>query len=445
MEEINASLPVDCRLYRQDLAGSRAHCEMLMHQNIITVSDGRQILDGLARIEAEIAGGEFPFDTALEDIHMNIEHRLHALIGSAAGRLHTGRSRNDQVALDLMLWVREACGEVCQALTDVIGVLVDQAEAHADLPMPGFTHLQVAQPITLGHYLLAFVEMLGRDRGRFEDAAQRMDGCPLGAAALAGTSFPLDRKMTARALGFQRPASNALDAVASRDFVCEYLGAGSILAVHLSRLAEDLVLYSSDGFGFVKLPESFTTGSSIMPQKRNPDAAELVRAKPGRVIGALHQVLMILKGLPMAYAKDLQEDKSATFEAHDALMLSLRAMAAMVQGLEPVPERMRALLERGYPTATDLADWLVRTQGVAFREAHRITGEIVALAERQGCSLEALDLALMRTVDARLTAEVYDVLTLEASLASRSSYGGTAPAQVRHAVKDARRRFLRKG
>ncbi|MBX6321025.1 MAG: argininosuccinate lyase [Rhodospirillaceae bacterium] len=438
MERINASIDFDRRLYAQDIAGSQAHAAMLVRQGIISAEDGAAIARGLERIKTEIESGAFAFKTALEDIHMNIEARLAELVGAPAGRLHTARSRNDQVATDLRLWVRDAIDAQDSALKDLMRALLDQAERHAATVMPGLTHLQAAQPVTFGHHMMAYVEMFARDRGRLADCRRRLNECPLGAAALAGTAFPIDRYATAAALGFDRPAGNSLDAVSDRDFALEFLAAGAILAVHLSRLAEEIVLWLSDGFRFVRLSDAFTTGSSIMPQKRNPDAAELVRAKAGRVTGALAGLLVVLKGLPLAYDKDMQEDKEPVFDAADTLMLCLAATTGMVRDLEVDVAAMRAAAERGFITATDLADWLVRRLGLPFREAHRVTGAIVRKAEEKGCRLAELSLEEMRAVEAGIDASVYEVLDVDRSVASRTSYGGTAPDNVRRAVASAR-------
>ncbi len=442
MEQINASIGFDKRLYAQDIAGSKAHCEMLVAQGIIDDADGRAILDGLDRVRAEIEAGEFTFKTALEDIHLNIEARLRELIGEAAGGLHTARSRNDQVATDFRLWVRDAIDGLEAAAQDLQAALIDQAEAHAATIMPGFTHLQTAQPITVGHHLLAYVEMFGRDRGRLRDARARLNDSPLGAAALAGTSFPIDREATAAALGFDRPMANAMDAVSDRDFALEFLAAGAITAVHLSRLGEEIVLWCSAPFGFASLGDGFTTGSSIMPQKRNPDAAELIRAKAGRVLGALTALATVMKGLPLAYAKDMQEDKEPVFDAADALALSLAAAAGMVRDLRFDAARLLEATQAGFATATDLADWLVRSLGMPFRDAHHVTGTLVKMAEDRGCDLADLALADMRAVESRITDDVYAALRLEDAVASRASHGGTAPARVLEAVAAARGRFL---
>ena len=431
MRRINASIDIDRRLAGEDLAGSRAHAAMLADTGVIGRDDEQAIQRGLSLIEAEIAAGAFPFREELEDIHMNVEARLTELIGPAAGRLHTARSRNDQVALDFRLWVREACDRSAASLRDLQRALTRRAEETADALMPGFTHLQPAQPVTFGHHLMAYVEMFGRDAGRFEDARARMNECPLGAAALAGTSFPIDRHATARALGFDRPTANSLDSVSSRDFALEALSAAAICATHLSRLAEEIVIWMTPGFGFITLSDAFTTGSSIMPQKRNPDAAELIRAKVGRILGSLVNLAVVMKGLPLAYGKDMQEDKPPTFEAFDALELSLAAMTGMINDLTPNRVAMAAAAGAGFSTATDLADWLVRRLGLPFREAHHITGRAVSRAEALGVDLADLPLADLQTLEPRVSAEVYQVLTPAASVASRMSHGGTAPAQVR--------------
>ncbi len=431
MEEINASIGFDQRLAAQDIAGSKAHAAMLAATGIISPDDAAAIIGGLDRIAGEIEAGHFTFSRALEDIHMNVEARLAELIGEAAGRLHTARSRNDQVALDFKLWIRETLGAIDHALKDLQLALAEKAFTHADMVMPGFTHLQSAQPVTFGHHLMAYVEMIGRDRGRFEDARKRLNESPLGAAALAGTSFPIDRDAVAAALGFERPTANSLDSVSDRDFVLESLAAASICAVHLSRFAEEIVLWATPQFGFASLSDKFTTGSSIMPQKRNPDAAELVRGKTGRVIGGLVGLLTVMKGLPLAYSKDMQEDKEGTFAALDALALTIAATAGMVRDLKPNAARMAKAAGSGYSTATDLADWLVRVVGMPFRQAHHVTGRIVALAAETGVTLEDLPLDVMRQVEPRITLQVLDVLSPEKSVASRTSYGGTAPANVR--------------
>ena len=442
MQQINASIDTDRRLYAQDIAGSRAHAAMLVRQGIISQSDGEAIRDGLDRIEGEIAGGRFDFKIALEDIHMNVEARLAELIGGTAGRLHTARSRNDQIATDFRLWLRQAIDDLGVALRDLIAALIDRAEEHAATIMPGFTHLQLAQPVTFGHHLLAYVEMLGRDGGRLADARRRLNESPLGAGALAGTSFPIDRHMSAAALAFARPMANSMDAVASRDFALEFLSAGAILATHLSRFAEELVLWTSESYRFVALGDAFTTGSSIMPQKRNADAAELVRGKAGQAIGALIQLLIVMKGLPLTYSKDMQEDKPPVFLVNDNLHLSLAAMAGMVRDLRVNAAAMRQACDKGFITATDLADSLVRHLDLPFREAHHITGSLVRLAEERGCSLAELPLAEMRRIEPRINEEMRGALSVEVAVESRTSFGGTAPANVRRAVAAARERFL---
>lgn len=435
MQAINVSIGFDKRLAAQDLAGSRAHAAMLLKTGVITSEDEAAIQGGLATILAEIEAGTFPFRDEYEDIHMNVEARLRELIGPAAGRLHTARSRNDQVALDFRMWVRDACDRTAGQIKALQAALLAKAEQHADAVMPGFTHLQPAQPVTFGHHLMAYVEMFGRDASRFADARARMNESPLGAAALAGSPFPIDRHMTAQALGFARPTANSLDSVADRDFALESLAAGAICATHLSRLAEEIVIWMTPQFGFIKLSDAFTTGSSIMPQKKNPDAAELVRAKVGRLLGSFTQLTVVMKGLPLTYSKDMQEDKVPTFEAFDALELSLRAMAGMVADLEPVREKMAAAAGAGYSTATDLADWLVRELNLPFRDAHHVTGAAVKQAEALGVGLSDLPLSDLQALDGRITASIYDVLTPEASVASRRSYGGTAPDQVRAQIK----------
>ena len=435
MQAINVSIGVDRRLWAQDLAGSRAHCRMLAAQKIITGADAEAILGGLDAIEAEIRDGTFPFRDQFEDIHMNVEARLAELVGEPSGRLHTARSRNDQVATDFRLWVRAACDAAIDQLKGLQSALLVRAEQHAGDLMPGFTHLQPAQPVTFGHHLMAYVEMFGRDAARFADARARMNENPLGAAALAGSPFPIDRHLTAAELGFDRPMGNSLDAVSDRDFALESLAAASICAGHLSRLAEEIVIWMTPQFGFIRLSDAFTTGSSIMPQKKNPDAAELVRAKVGRLLGSFTQLTVVMKGLPLTYSKDMQEDKVPTFEAFDALELSLLATAGMVADLEPNREKMAAAAGAGYSTATDLADWLVRELNLPFRDAHHVTGAAVKKAEELGVGLEGVPLSDLQALDARITASIYDVLTPEASVASRRSYGGTAPDQVRAQIK----------
>ncbi len=431
MEAINASIGFDRRLYAQDIAGSRAHAAMLAATGIITDKDAEAIREGLLTVLSEIEAGEFPFSAELEDIHMNVEARLKEIIGEPAGRLHTARSRNDQVATDFRLWVREQIDAAVEGLTALIRALLTQAEAGADWVMPGFTHLQVAQPVTWGHHMMAYVEMFGRDISRLEDARARLNECPLGAAALAGTSFPIDREMTARALGFDRPAANSLDAVSDRDFALEFLSAASICAMHLSRLAEELVIWSSAQFRFVTLSDRFSTGSSIMPQKKNPDAAELIRAKIGRIFGANVALMMVMKGLPLAYSKDMQEDKEQVFDAADNLMLALAAMEGMVRDMTANREALREAAATGFSTATDLADWLVRELNLPFREAHHVTGRLVAMAESSGCDLPDLSLDEMKSAHPGITNAVFGVLGVENSVASRTSYGGTAPQNVR--------------
>ena len=441
MEEINASVEFDKRLAGQDLAGSRAHAAMLAKQGIISAEDAEAIDSGLSQIAAEIEAGTFTFSRALEDIHLNIESRLAEIIGPAAGRLHTARSRNDQVATDFRLWVREASARAEEGLKALQRALLAQAEKHADTIMPGFTHLQPAQPVTFGHHCLAYVEMFGRDRQRFAAAQVRMNESPLGAAALAGTPFPIDREATAKALGFERPMRNSLDAVASRDFALDFQAAASIAAVHLSRLAEEIVIWASPSFGFVKLSDAFSTGSSITPQKKNPDAAELVRAKIGRILGSFVALTVVMKGLALAYAKDLQEDKEQVFQASDALDLSLAAMAGMVDDLTANKDKMRAAAEGGFPTATDLADWCVRELGTPFREAHHIAGSIVKRAEELGVTLDKVPLAEMQKIEKRITKDVFAVLPLEASVNARTSFGGTAPVRVKEQVQFWRERL----
>ncbi|WP_375254176.1 argininosuccinate lyase [Yoonia sp.] len=434
MEAINASIGYDRRLAPQDIAGSRAHAAMLAATGIISDSDAEAIREGLLTVLSEIETGDFPFSTALEDIHMNVEARLRDLIGEPAGRLHTARSRNDQVAVDFRLWVRDQCYQADEALAALQLALLGQAEAGADWVMPGFTHLQTAQPVTWGHHMLAYVEMFARDRSRFADARKRMNTSPLGAAALAGTSFPIDRQMTAEALGFDRPMANSLDAVADRDFALEFLASASICAMHMSRLAEELVIWSSAQFRFVKMSDKWSTGSSIMPQKRNPDAAELIRAKIGRIFGANVALMTVMKGLPLTYSKDMQEDKEQTFDAADNLMLALAAMTGMVSDMTAERENLKAAAASGFSTATDLADWLVRELGLPFRDAHHVTGSLVAMAEDKGCDLPDLSLTEMQTIHDGIRADVFDVLGVENSVASRTSFGGTAPSGVRAQV-----------
>ncbi|MBM3491225.1 MAG: argininosuccinate lyase [Alphaproteobacteria bacterium] len=441
MRRINASIGFDRRLSRQDLAGSRAHCNMLLAQGILKPAEAHAILKGLDAVEAEIETGRFALDEAREDIHMHVEARLAELIGPPAGRLHTARSRNDQVATDFRLWLREALDALDRDLLALLRALLAKAEAHADWAMPGFTHLQVAQPVTFGHHLMAYVEMFERDRARARDCRGRLNECPLGAAALAGTSYPIDRRATARALGFDRPMRNSLDAVSARDFALEYLALASILGMHLSRLAEEIVLWASPLFGFVRLSDAFTTGSSIMPQKRNPDAAELVRAKSGRLLGGFNALFAALKGLPLAYSKDMQEDKEPVFEAADTLALCLAAMAGMVADLLPQREAMARAAGLGHATATDLADWLVQQLDLPFREAHHVTGRAVRLAEQRGLALEALPLAELQAIEPRITAAVFEALGVTNALRRRTSEGGTAPERVRQAIAAAKARL----
>ena len=442
MTAINSSVGFDRRLYAQDIAASKAHADMLVAQGIIPAEDGAKIQSGLDSIENEIADGRFAFKSELEDIHMNIEARLGELIGAAAGRLHTARSRNDQVATDFRLWVRDALAASDREMRDLQAALIDRAEEHAAAVMPGFTHLQSAQPVTFGHHLLAYVEMLGRDRGRLADCLGRLNECPLGAAALAGTSFPIDRERSAAALGFDRPAANSIDAVSDRDFALEALSAAAIAATHLSRLAEELVIWSSTQFAFIRLSDGFSTGSSIMPQKRNPDAAELVRAKTGRITGALVALLTVMKGLALSYAKDMQEDKEPVFDAFDSLSLCVRASAGMIRDLEVDTAAMASAAGAGHATATELADWLVRELGMPFREAHHVTGRIVRRADELSCRLDELALDELQAVAPGITAAAEHVLNPVTAVESRSSYGGTAPSEVRAQVKRARERFL---
>ena len=441
MEEINASIGFDYRLARQDIAGSKAHVAMLAKAGIVSQTDADAIAKGLDEVGAEIETGRLVFSRALEDIHMNVESRLAELIGPTAGRLHTARSRNDQVALDFKLWVRDTIDDLDGQFGDLQRALVDKAEAFADAVMPGFTHLQSAQPVTFGHHLLAYVEMVSRDRGRFRDARTRLNECPLGAAALAGTSFPIDRAATSEALGFDRPTANSLDSVSDRDFVLETLAAAAIAATHLSRFAEEIVLWTTPQFGFISLSDKFTTGSSIMPQKRNPDAAELVRGKSGRIIGDLAGLLIVMKGLPLAYSKDMQEDKEGCFDSLQALSLCVAAMAGMVRDLTPRLDRMKAAAGAGYSTATDLADWLVRTLGMPFRQAHHVTGRIVALAAGLGVELEHLSLEQMQSVEPAINRDIFAVLGVDNSVRSRLSYGGTAPDNVRKQAASWRQRL----
>ncbi|WP_163265779.1 argininosuccinate lyase [Chelativorans alearense] len=443
MEAINASIGFDKKLYAQDIRGSLAHAAMLVETGIISAEDERKIAHGLNTILSEIEAGTFEFSAKLEDIHMNVEARLAELIGPAAGRLHTARSRNDQVALDFRLWVKEELQRVDAALGGLLEAFLARAEEHVATVMPGFTHLQTAQPVTFGHHLMAYVEMFGRDRSRVRDAILRLDECPLGAAALAGTGFPVDRHMTAKALGFREPTRNSIDTVSDRDFALEFLSVAAICATHLSRLAEEIVIWSTPQFGFVRLSDAFSTGSSIMPQKKNPDAAELIRAKTGRINGGLVGLLTVMKGLPLAYSKDMQEDKEAVFDAAETLDLMLAAMTGMVGDLEVDGRAMRKAAGSGFSTATDLADWLVREAGLPFREAHHVTGRAVALAEERKCGLERLPLDDLKAIHPAITDGVYSVLSVTNSVKSRTSYGGTAPAEVRRQIRAWRKRLKR--
>ncbi len=442
MQRINASIDFDQRLYAQDIRGSKAHCKMLVKQGIITPADGDAILAGLDQVLQEIERGDFPFSMALEDIHMNVEDRLAKIIGEAAGRLHTARSRNDQVATDFRLWVRDAIDGMEAALKGLQEVLLARAEEHAATVMPGFTHLQAAQPVTMGHHLMAYVEMVGRDRGRLADARARLNESPLGSAALAGTSFPIDRHFTAQQLGFDRPMANSLDGVSDRDFALEFMSACAICAVHLSRLAEELVIWTSAQFRFVKLSDAFTTGSSIMPQKRNPDAAELIRAKTGRVIGDLNALLVVMKGLPLAYSKDMQDDKEPVFECADTMELAIAAMTGMLGDMVVNTDVLAKAAGAGFTTATDIADWCVRELKMPFRRAHHVAGSLVKLAEDKGCDLPDLSLAEMQSVEPGITEAARAVLSVASSVASRTSFGGTAPDNVRAAVAAARSKWL---
>jgi len=439
MQEINASIGFDIKMYREDIMGSRAHAAMLAASDIISQADRDAIISGLNQVEAEIEAGEMTIDPALEDIHMHVESRLREIVGEPASRLHTARSRNDQVATDFRLWVRGKLDSLDTGLIGLQRALVDQADTHAATVMPGFTHLQTAQPVTLGHHLMAYYEMIKRDRSRLQDCRARMNECPLGSAALAGTSFPINREMTSNALFFDRPTANSLDAVSDRDFALEFLSALSIAGIHLSRLADEIVLWATSPFGFLTLSDKFSTGSSIMPQKRNPDAAELIRAKVGRFVGALNGLLMTMKGLPLAYSKDMQEDKEPVFNAVHDFELCIAAMTGMMEDLKPNSEAMKAAAGGGYSTATDLADWLVRVLGMPFRDAHHVTGTIVKMAENQGVELKDLSLPDMQSVDDRITDGVFSVLSVEASVASRTAFGGTAPENVKAAVVSARK------
>jgi argininosuccinate lyase len=441
MQEINASIGFDKRLYAEDIAGSKAHATMLGEQGIISKDDVKAIHEGLDQVKAEIEAGKMVFDPALEDIHMHVESRLRELVGDAGARLHTGRSRNDQVATDFRLWTRAQCDALDKGLEGLLSALLDQAEKHAGSVMPGFTHLQTAQPVTLGHHLMAYHEMFARDRARLKDCRARVNESPLGAAALAGTSFPIDRHMTAKALGFDRPLANSLDAVSARDFALEFLSVLSISAVHLSRLADEIVLWATSAFKFLELSDGFSTGSSIMPQKRNPDAAELVRGKVGRISGCMNGLMMVMKGLPLAYSKDMQEDKEPVFQAVDDYVLCIAAMTGMIEDLKPRTDEMLKAAGLGFSTATDLADWLVRVLGLPFRDAHHVTGAVVKEAETRGVDLKDLPLDAMQAVEPRITADIYSVLSVEASVTSRTSFGGTAPENVKAAVKAAREKL----
>ena len=441
MEKINASIDFDKLLYRQDIQGSIEHCRMLAATGIISNKDAKIIQSGLKKIEVEIEAGEFEFSSALEDIHMNIEARLTEIIGSTAGRLHTARSRNDQVATDFKLWVRQACDQTDEALKALQLALVKKAEENADVIIPGFTHLQSAQPVTFGHHMLAYFEMFTRDRGRFKDVRKRLNECPLGAAALAGTSFPIDRNQTSDALGFDRPTANSMDTVSDRDFALEFMSAAAISAIHVSRLAEEMITWSCAQFKFIEMSDSFTTGSSIMPQKRNPDAAELCRGKSGRIIGSLNSLLITMKGLPLTFSKDMQEDKEATFDVVETYSLILAAMTGMVLDMTINVKEMKHATETGFITATDLADWVVRVLGLPFRNAHHITGSIVALAEKKGCDLNGLSLEEMQSVEPKITNDVFNVLSVENSVSSKVSYGGTAPLKVLEQVENAKERI----
>lgn len=441
MQRINASIDIDQRMYRQDIAASQVHARMLARQGIISDEDCAAICRGLEEIRADIDAGRVSFSVELEDIHMNVESLLREKIGPAAGRLHTARSRNDQTVTDLRLWLREEIDGLSARLVTLITTLIDKAEATADTLMPGFTHLQVAQPVTFGHHLMAYVAMFGRDHSRLCDCRARLNECPLGAAALAGTPFPIDRQFTSDELGFSKPTENSMDSVSARDHVAEYLFAVSMLAVHISRFAEEVTIWNSDGFKFIELSDAFTTGSSIMPQKKNPDAAELLRAKPGTIVGALNQMLIVLKGLPLTYMKDMQEDKEPLFRAADNIDLCVQVMAGLVEDMQPKPERMRAFLTRGFPTATDLADFLVRELDLPFRDAHHLTGRAVAMAEEAGVQLHELALAQLQSLNQGIDESVYDALCVETSLGSRTSYGGTAPDEVRAAAARARAKW----
>ncbi len=441
MEQINQSISFDKKLYDYDITGSVAHCRMLVKKRILSPKEGKEIIKGLEQVRKEIFRGKFVFKTELEDIHMNVEARLQELIGDVAGKLHTARSRNDQVATDFRLYVRSALDKTDKALQKLQAALVGKATQHYDTIMPGFTHMQTAQPITFGHHLMAYVEMFGRDRSRLKDARKRMNECPLGAAALAGTSFPTDRRITAKLLDFDEPTANSIDSVSDRDFAIEFLSAASIISMHLSRLAEEIVIWCTADFGLIKLSDAFTSGSSIMPQKRNPDAAELVRAKTGRIYGSLVTLLTVMKGLPLTYSKDMQEDKEPVFDAVDNLSIAITAMTGMLIDLKANQGKMLEAAGRGYSTATDLADWLVQNLGIPFRQCHSISGRIVRMAEEIGCTLAEVPLEEMQKIEPRITNKIYNVLSLEKSVASRTSIGGTAPENVKRAIKEAKRKY----
>ena len=443
MEEFNSSIHFDKKLYKQDIEASIVHAEMLCKQKIISEKDFKLIKTGLNKIKTEISNNNFTFSIKLEDIHMNIENRLVDLIGDAGKKLHTGRSRNDQVATDIKLWLRDSIDQIEINLKLLQKTLIDKSELYYDMLMPGYTHLQVAQPVTFGHHLLAYVEMLGRDRGRLTDCRKRLNELPLGSAALAGTSYPIDRDFVSKKLGFDKPTKNSMDGVSDRDFAVEFMSATSLIAIHLSRLAEELVIWSSDRFNFIKLPESFTTGSSIMPQKRNPDAAELIRAKPGRIFGNMLSLMTVLKGLPMTYGKDMQEDKEPIFDTARTIQMCIVNMDGMIKGLQPIPNNMIEALQKGFPTATDLADYLVINLDIPFRDAHHLTGRIVLLAEEKDCTLESLSLKDIQKIIPKADNKILDVLKIQKSVSSRNSYGGTAPKNVLKAAREAKQRFLK--
>ena len=443
MEEFNSSIQFDKKLYKQDIEASIVHAEMLCKQKIISEKDFKLIKTGLNKIKTEISNNNFTFSIKLEDIHMNIENRLVDLIGDAGKKLHTGRSRNDQVATDIKLWLRDSIDQIEINLKLLQKTLIDKSELYYDMLMPGYTHLQVAQPVTFGHHLLAYVEMLGRDRGRLTDCRKRLNELPLGSAALAGTSYPIDRDFVSKKLGFDKPTKNSMDGVSDRDFAVEFMSAASLIAIHLSRLAEELVIWSSDRFNFIELPESFTTGSSIMPQKRNPDAAELIRAKPGRIFGNMLSLMTVLKGLPMTYGKDMQEDKEPIFDTARTIQMCIVNMDGMIKGLQPIPNNMIEALQKGFPTATDLADYLVINLDIPFRDAHHLTGRIVLLAEEKDCTLESLSLKDIQKIIPKADNKILDVLKIQKSVSSRNSYGGTAPKNVLKAAREAKQRFLK--